>query len=1013
MSQQTFISYRTKDGTDIPFHLHNYLKSKGMDVYYDRREPSNDRPIIDKLVQKVKNSDHLVLLLTENSANGLLSYAKRHDKALDYVYEEVNAALESGCIIIPVYLHPERSLKELEQLNRQLFVDGFGCNDGYHFIRQEQNVEAERLFEEIFHCTNAKTTSQHVDMSELYWVGTRMSDVEKGIHFRGYILFFGESGHDNTMVMCSEKTGDRVDHNDSSDLSQDVFIEQSIASVLQQEPTAKFMFYNPSTVYRLGLDAKYGREHFVCLNEKAVLDDVNDKQRFRNMMRGVIPLLPAVERTRVDCNYDNLMESMREGCFEDNNDYGTEVADIRYDEEPRFIVQAPVSSGGAGTFVLSRENSRYMLSSLNPRSTYMVSVFYTNNIAVNIHILVDDKQITLLPASVQLEREVEEENKLLYKGADFPVYFEIERSLRAQFESQASSVALFLQAKGYRGVLGVDAIIHDGRVNITEVNGRFQASTELINRTLLHAGYKTLQELNYEIFRDGCLSETDRSCCQSIKVPYSNYAFSYEGTKMHFNHIYQKTMQLLKEGQQTIVSVQADGYQLDSKIKYCAQAYLFRIVFFKSIASISEEGTVWINENICEPGRWLTGKILERDKLAIKLALLIQGIRVENQIRVKLREATNNAVDISLGTKDDMMIVNAPTNIRLVEFSPFELRRSESEAEKFSIWYYDKLLLDPVGVFLEDKNQNLTVDKDGEMRHRFSEIAYLSTDRLRVHLTNACLFKLSGKGCKFCNISVEESKYPIEPEDVKTVVKQYMADRKADELAGKDVYLKHFLIGGQSLEGSDEQLIATAKVLKPYRLPIYAMTLPLRPETVEKLADCGVLEYAYNIEIFNKTCRKKYMPGKSGTSVEEYFSELDATRKILNRTKGLRQKKVVRSMVIVGLEPRQDLLEGIQKLIDLKVEPMLSVFRPLPGTPLEHLNAPPIREVYELFYTVSRMLFYASDDRSNFRKLGPECRCCQNNTVSLPWDMQVGEQVKTEWGLDPRKTAFVLGNAQK
>jgi hypothetical protein len=341
-----------------------------------------------------------------------------------------------------------------------------------------------------------------------------------------------------------------------------------------------------------------------------------------------------------------------------------------------------------------------------------------------------------------------------------------------------------------------------------------------------------------------------------------------------------------------------------------------------------------------------------------------------------------------------------------VEFSPFELRRSETEPEQFSIWYYDQMLIDPVGVFQADKNQDLTIDADGKTRHRFSEIAYLSTDRLRVHLTNACLFKLAGNGCRFCNIPIENSHYPIEPKDVETVVEKYMDDRRADREAGKEVFLRHFLIGGQSLKNSDEHLIATAQVLGRYRLPIYAMTLPLRGETVEELVKCGVLEYAYNIEIFNESCRKKYMPGKSRTSVEEYLSALDTTRKILNRTKGPEQTKVVRSMIIVGLEPRKDLLEGIQKLIDLQVEPMLSVFRPLPGTPLEYLNAPPIREVYELFYTVSRMLFRASGGRRDFRKLGPECRCCQNNTVSLPWGMQVGEQVKIDWGLDPQKAAF-------
>ena len=36
----------------------------------------------------------------------------------------------------------------------------------------------------------------------------------------------------------------------------------------------------------------------------------------------------------------------------------------------------------------------------------------------------------------------------------------------------------------------------------------------------------------------------------------------------------------------------------------------------------------------------------------------------------------------------------------------------------------------------------------------YSQVAYLSTDRLRVHVTNSCIYKAGDrkKECKFCNI---------------------------------------------------------------------------------------------------------------------------------------------------------------------------------------------------------------------------------------------------------------------
>ena len=947
--------------------------------------------------------------------------------AHDLWIRSVNKTLEitTGCLL------EGRDVKTLVSMgectdNSIEYINGYKCERGrwaaYPHFDQEVKRQLNHLSLPVAEAHekknkgNARSVSvRHTDLSNLYWVGTRMTDVSNVTPFRGYILFFGDKGSRNSIVMCSEETNIRVDHNDSSDLSQDEFIEQSVDRILKREPDAKFMFYNPSSVYRLGLDEKYGKEHFVCLNNKELLNQVNDKRCFRHMIQNIVPVLPSIERTRADCDYDDLIESLKEGRFEDHNDYGVPVPDIQYDPEPRFIIQAPISSGGAGTFMLSRENARYLLSSLDPRAKYMVSVYYTRNTAVNIHALVEDDRITLLPASIQLEREVEIENKLLYKGADFPAYSQIDADLRKQFEDQARIVSEYLRTLGYRGVLGIDAIIHDGRVNITEVNGRFQASTELINRSLSQSGCKTVHELNYDIFCKGRLSDADRQC-RSTVVPYSNYAFSYEGRTFHPDHVYRQAVKsLIENGGKIVADVQRDGYRPDTTAQFCAQAYLFRVVFHNSIASVSEDGTVWINENICGPDRRLSKKIREREKLAVKIALLIQGIRVEDSIRQSLREATNNAVDLQIGSGKELMIINSPTNIRCVEFSPFELRRSQSFTDKYSIYYYDNLLIEPVGIFPADQNQKLRLYDGVKFRHTYSEIAYLSTDRLRVHVTNACLYKLAGKGCEFCNISVEENEVPIGSEDVRTVVEKYMADRSEDMKAGKEVYLRHFLIGGQSLDNCDEQLITTAKVLGDYHMPIYAMTLPLRQETVEELVRRGVYEYAYNIEIFNERCRKKYMPGKSKITVEEYLSALDMTKRMLNKALGSAQNKVVRSMVIVGLEPYNDMLEGIDKLINIHVEPMLSVFRPLPGTSLEYLNAPPIEMVYDLFYVVSKKLFLRSGIRigedgkkapRRFRKLGPECPCCQNNTVSLPWEMQIGKSVYIEWELDQKKTAF-------
>ena len=45
-SNSVFISYRSSDGTDVPFNLYNYFKSKGLDAFFDRQERVNDETIL-------------------------------------------------------------------------------------------------------------------------------------------------------------------------------------------------------------------------------------------------------------------------------------------------------------------------------------------------------------------------------------------------------------------------------------------------------------------------------------------------------------------------------------------------------------------------------------------------------------------------------------------------------------------------------------------------------------------------------------------------------------------------------------------------------------------------------------------------------------------------------------------------------------------------------------------------------------------------------------------------------
>ena len=94
------------------------------------------------------------------------------------------------------------------------------------------------------------------------------------------------------------------------------------------------------------------------------------------------------------------------------------------------------------------------------------------------------------------------------------------------------------------------------------------------------------------------------------------------------------------------------------------------------------------------------------------------------------------------------------------------------------------------------------------------------------------------------------------------------------------------------------------------------------------------------------------------------------------------RRGAVRSMLIVGLEPSDSLKKGIEELTANGIQPILSIFRPLPDTELSHLCAPSMLELYDI-YNQSQQIC-----KEHGLLLGPQCVNCQNNTLALPYWME-------------------------
>lgn len=247
---------------------------------------------------------------------------------------------------------------------------------------------------------------------------------------------------------------------------------------------------------------------------------------------------------------------------------------------------------------------------------------------------------------------------------------------------------------------------------------------------------------------------------------------------------------------------------------------------------------------------------------------------------------------------------------------------------------------------------------------KFSNFIYKGQDRLRIYHRAGCCYKESSRGCKFCDLEDDHRRLTLE--NVINAVDEY------DKLCPD---IRHYLIGGGSDSfNSDFGFVCSiANYIKNKNgKPIYLMSLP--PENhgiLDTLKVSGITQVAFNIEIFDRDIAKKYMPGKAEIPLSHYIDILSYAVKLWGNTGN------VRTIFIVGLEPAESLLKGINCVSKLGVSPILSLFRPISETSLGHLLPPSVEDVLDIVKKAEAIC------KENNVAMGPSCHYCEDNTLKI------------------------------
>lgn len=243
----------------------------------------------------------------------------------------------------------------------------------------------------------------------------------------------------------------------------------------------------------------------------------------------------------------------------------------------------------------------------------------------------------------------------------------------------------------------------------------------------------------------------------------------------------------------------------------------------------------------------------------------------------------------------------------------------------------------------------------------FNSLAVTHTDRVRISPIEGCAMT-----CKFCDLPYEFRYRTKSVADLVDSVREARDDRIQPAA--------HVLISGGTPRAADfdylrevyERVIATFP-----DLPVDVMMVPLGEVLdVKWLAGLGVNELSINLEIYNTEIARSMMRRKFDQGRDHYLDFLESAAELL----GARR---VRSMLMVGLEPMEDTLAGVDAIAARGCVPVLSPFRPDPSTPL-HAMTPPTQAYMEETYLRALEVAHSHD-----LPLGPSCIPCTHNTLTL------------------------------
>lgn len=321
------------------------------------------------------------------------------------------------------------------------------------------------------------------------------------------------------------------------------------------------------------------------------------------------------------------------------------------------------------------------------------------------------------------------------------------------------------------------------------------------------------------------------------------------------------------------------------------------------------------------------------DEIQIKSDLLCKGMRVTDNAKEKLLSAYPDF--FTKGIMHSINIRFSKTNVNVSVADDFAAQSPYVLDEKDNSYFISR------GDF------TFFVDFFGVLPHTGTVI----DDYARLHSTGCvtiwpssnCCYDRENEKCRFCSI-VKENELPLDTDTLADGIKKLFEKSSGNMLN----------FSGGTYKNPDYMADYWIELVKKIRgFSSCKIAIELAPPSdlnkLDALKEAGLDVIIMNLEVADDKLRKKICPGKSKISYAHYY-------KAFARAVALFGYGQVSSVLIAGIQPKEDIMAECEKLASIGVFPTVMPIRPLDNADLDFSTRCDTEDLKEIAMNLGKLL---------------------------------------------------------